>query len=95
MRDSAKRTFNLTEAGEELGLSASTVRQRILDGQLEAERDGGRWVIYPEAVADYRERRRYRPAGGGGVIRKLRRPPVCDLTAEERAILEEAGIRVR
>lgn len=86
---------NLTEAGEHLGLAPSTVRSRILAGELDAEKDGGRWVIYPEALSQYREGRKF-------VVDKIAHPSEGDqkvdappLTEAEKAVLEEAGINWR
>ncbi len=93
MSDTSRRTYNLTQAGHELGLVASTVRQRILDGQLEAEKDGGRWVIYAEAIEHYRELRRQQNGVNSSMPIAATRPArAADLTPEDQAILRECGI---
>ena len=93
MGNTSLKPMNLTEAAHELGLAPSTVRERILAGDLEAEKDGGRWIIYPNAVKQYRERRRYRPNGKEYKPPADPPPKVTKLTEEERAILQESGIR--
>ncbi len=93
MSRTSRRTYNLTQAGHELGLAASTVRQRILDGQLAAEKDGGRWVIYAEAVEEYRtSRRQQNPTGSAMPAVPTRSVRVADLTPEDEAFLRECNI---
>ena len=87
--------MNLTEAAVELGLAPSTVRGRILGGDLAAEKDGGRWVIYNEQIEYYRRERQYQPENG---CRKRRRTPsnrTAELTDAEKNVLEGCGIRWR
>ena len=90
----AGNPMNLCEAAELLGIAPSTVRKRIFAGQLQAEKDGSRWIIYPDVLEKYRERRRYRPTNSSnhGVGGNGQR--VGGLTAEEKAILERNGIRL-
>jgi hypothetical protein len=90
---STRTTCNLREAATELGVAPSTVRKRILDGRLKAERDGARWVIYPRAIAEYRESRRpHKP--GGDRAEEARPSRVLDLTPEDVAYLERCGVKV-
>ena len=57
-KEEPKTTYNLREAGKELGISASTVLRRIKDGQLKTELNGGRrWVIYANELEIYRRKR--------------------------------------
>ncbi len=88
------RPMNLTKAAEHLGLAPSTVRARILAGKLEAERDGGRWVIYPDALKRYRAGRKFEVEKVGQESAEGRRqtPDPTPLTQTEKAVLEEAGI---
>ena len=92
MASTVEAPLNLVGAGEALGISASTVLRRIQSGDLEAEKDGGRWVIYPEAIQQYRQRRRFQPQNG--YARSLRRGgnTTAELSDEERAILEKHHI---
>lgn len=92
MENRMRAPLNLVGAGEALGISASTVLRRIQSGDLEAEKDGGRWVIYPEAIQQYRQRRRFQPQNG--YARSLRRGgnTTAELSDEERAVLEKYHI---
>ena len=85
--------MNLTEAAYELGLAPSTVRARILAAELEAERDGGRWVIYREEIERYRRSRKYRPQNARCHDGKAGNVAVAELTEQEKLTLEECGIR--
>ena len=87
-----RRPLNLREAGQELGLAPSTVRERILAGHLEAERDGRRWVIYPDEIKQYRERRRYGARSGCQNISAAKSRSVAALTDDEKDILDRVGI---
>jgi excisionase family DNA binding protein len=49
-----RQGHGVKEAAEILGVSASTVRNRIRDGSLQAERDGRLVVISPSALAAYK-----------------------------------------
>ena len=84
--------LNLTEAAEALGLSISTTRRRILNGQLEAEKDGRRWVIYPAAIAAYRKRRQ---RGGSESYGSTQNTSEVQAVSEADArVLDRHGIRV-
>ena len=87
------KTMNLTEAAAELGLAPSTVRQRILAGDLAAEKDGGRWVIYSEQIEHYRRKRQYQPEKGCQKYRRTPNKRTAELTEAEKKVLEECGIR--
>lgn len=86
------RPLNLSETAELLGIAASTVRERILAGDLEAEKDGSRWIVYPDVLQKYREQRKYRPANGSSARAGGNGQRVPSLTDEEKAILERNGI---
>ena len=85
--------MNLTEAATELGLAPSTVRERILAGDLAAERDGGRWIIYCEQIEHYRQRRQYQPEDGRRKCHGMSNKKTAQLTEAEKKVLEECGIR--
>ena len=93
MSETSRRTYNLTQAGNALGLAPSTVRQRILDGRLEAEKDGGRWIIYADVIEHYRLSRRQQNGASSSVRIAATRPArAADLTPEDEEILRECGI---
>ena len=83
--------FTLTSAGRELGLAPSTVLARVRSGELHAERDHGRWVIYLRDIQDYRAHRSFRPSAGQS-RGEARSTGVAPLTAEERDTLAKYGI---
>ena len=92
MRSSSGGPSNLRETGKALGLSPSTVLRRIHNGDLEAERDGSRWVIYPAAIMAYRKARRFESFNGHEGILKMNGTTISPLTEQEKAVLEECSI---
>ena len=56
------RLLSRKEAAKLLSLSEKTLDRRIASGDLEAVRDGGRVLIAPEAIADYKAKLRARAA---------------------------------
>ena len=48
--------MTLTEAAEDLGLDASTLRRQIANGVLRARKLGPIWTVTPAEVARYRAR---------------------------------------
>lgn len=51
----ATGSLTLTDAGEALGVSPSTLRVQIKKGRLAATKIGKTWVVSPEEVARYGE----------------------------------------
>ena len=91
---SSGQPMNLRQAAELLGVAPSTVLARILAGELDAEKDGRRWVIYPEAIERYREARRYCVRRKNGARTIARHPDAAPLTEQERRTLEKLGINL-
>jgi len=54
--DDRSRWLNLTEVGQEIGVSRRVVRRMIDDGQLPASRIGRRTLISRAAVVEYQNR---------------------------------------
>ena len=48
--------MTLNEAAAALGLSPSTLRNQVRNGQLRSRKVGRDWHVTPAAVAEYRER---------------------------------------
>jgi excisionase family DNA binding protein len=48
-----KEVFSLREAADYLGVSASTVRRRIVAGALRAQRWGRRWILWRADLDQY------------------------------------------
>jgi len=90
---SAQKTYNLRAAADVLGVSTATVWRRVTTGELEAEKERGRWIIYEDAVRDYRQRRRYRRDGARNGERE-RTHKADDLADDEREILTKFGIEI-
>ena len=58
----ASGAMTLADAGEALGVSASTLRVQIRKGRLAATKIGKTWVVAPEEVARYGEAHLRKPA---------------------------------
>ena len=54
--------YNVTKAGQELGVSAGTIRNLVARGELRAIRDvAGRRLFTPQEVARLKKKRAVRP----------------------------------
>lgn len=85
------KPLTLREAAAYLGIAPSTLRDRVISGAVEAEKDGKRWIFYPDVLADYRRARRYTSAHDAG---NHRRNKHGQLTQQEVAILAKYGVDV-
>jgi len=85
------KPLSLREAAAYLGIAPSTLRERVLAGAVEAERDGKRWIFYPLVLEDYRRSRRYALPYSGAHPKANSNG---HLTEEEAAILAKYGIEI-
>lgn len=53
-----RELLTITEAAEELGIRADSLRQAVLRGAVQAERAGGIWLLRRQEIEKYRQQRK-------------------------------------